>query len=102
MLFLGRPLFLFGGASVSTSAALASAAPTLASRDFDLAARFTGVPARFGFDAAPTSDFLGRPRPRLTGDGASGSLRGIVVVCVLVTCLTLGESVFSSSLPGSA
>jgi hypothetical protein len=101
--FLGRPLLLLGGASVSTSAAFASVAPVLRSRDFDLAARFFGVPARLSLGVAPTSDFLGRPRPRLTGEDASGSFKGTVVVCVLVvTRLTLGDCAFSSSLPGSA
>jgi hypothetical protein len=39
----------------------------------------------------------------LTGDdNASGSFSVIVVVCVLVTRLTLGDPSFSSSLPGSA
>lgn len=59
--------------SVSMSAALDPAGPTLASRDFDLAIFLTGVPFRFGFAGVPpaTSDFLGRPRPRFIGDGAS-------------------------------
>jgi hypothetical protein len=87
---------------VSTSAALASAAPMLVSRDLDRAALLIGVPARLGFDAAAPPDFLGRPRPRLTGEDASGSLRGMVVVCVLSNRLMLGECAFSSSLPGSA
>jgi hypothetical protein len=100
-LFRGRPLFLFGGASVSTSAALDSAAPALASWDSDRAALLMGVPARLIFGVAPTSDFLGRPRPRLTRTWASGSLSGTVVVCVLVKRFTLGDLSFSS-LPGSA
>jgi hypothetical protein len=87
---------------VSTSAALASVAPTLVPRDFDRGALLIGVPARLGFEAAAPSDFLGRPRPRLTGEDASGSFSGIVVVCVLSNRLTLGECAFSSSLPGSA
>lgn len=98
-LFRGRPLRFLGGASVSTSAALPSAAPRLASRDF---ARFAGVPVRLGFAAVPASDFLGRPRPRFTGDDPSMSFSGTVVVVVLVTRSTLGDCAFSSSLPGSA
>jgi hypothetical protein len=102
MLFLGRPLFLLGGASMSTSAALASTAPALRSRDFDRGALLIGVPARFVLETTPVSDFLGRPRPRLTGEDASGSFSGIVVVCVLVNRSTVGDCAFSSSLPGSA
>jgi hypothetical protein len=102
MLFLGRPLFLFGGASVSMSAALASAAPALLSRDREAATLFAGVPARFVLGVAPTSEFRGRPRPRFTGDDASGSLSGTVVVCVRVKRLAVGDCAFSSSLPGSA
>lgn len=109
MLFLGRPLRFFGGTSVSTSAAFESAAPASASRDFDLAALLTGVPLRFTgvafrltFDATPMSDFLGLPRGRLTGEDASGSFNGTVVVLVRVTRLILGDCAFSSSVPGSA
>jgi hypothetical protein len=102
MLFLGRPLFLLGGASVSTSAPLASAAPALRSRDFDRGALLIGVPARLVLETTPVSDFRGRPRPRLTGDDASGSFSGMVVVCVLVKRSTVGDCAFSSSLPGSA
>lgn len=100
-LFLGRPLLLLGGASVSTSAALDSAPAAATSCELARAALLIGVPARLGFGVALTSDFRGRPRPRLMGAGASSSLRGTVVVCVLVTRLTLGECSFSS-LPGSA
>jgi hypothetical protein len=99
-LFLGRPLRLLGGASVSTSAALDSAGPKLTSLDFDLGAFLTGVPLRLGFAVVPTSDFLGRPRGRLAGVCASGSFSGTVVVFVLVTRCIDGE--FSSLLSGSA
>ena len=99
MLFLGRPRRLFGGTSVSTSAA-----PMLASRDLDLGAFLSGVLLRLVLALPPTwtSDFLGRPRGRLMGDGASGSLSGIVVVFVRVTRLIDGDCAFSSSVPGSA
>ena len=100
--FLGRPLRFLGGTSVSTSAALDSPVSMLVSGDLDRAALLTGVPFRFGFGVAPTSDFLGRPRGRLTGDDASWSFNGTVVVFVLVTRFTDGDSAFTSSLPGSA
>jgi hypothetical protein len=100
--FLGRPLRFLGGTSVSTSAALDSPVFMFVSGDLDRAALLTGVPFRFGFGVAPTSDFLGRPRGRLTGDDASWSFNGTVVVFVLVTRFTDGDSAFTSSLPGSA
>lgn len=102
MLFLGRPLRFFGGTSVSTSAAFESVAPASTSLDFDLAALFTGVPIRLGLVATPMSDFLGLPRGRFTGEDASGSFNGTVVVFVRVTRLMLGDGSFSSSGPGSA
>lgn len=86
---------------MSTSAALDPAAPTLASLDLGRAF-LSGVPFRFGLAVIPTLDFLGRPRGRFAGVCASGSFNGTVVVVVLVTRLTDGESAFSSSLPGSA
>lgn len=89
---------------MSMSAALAPARPTLVSRDFDLAARFAGVPLRLVFAGVlpAASDFLGRPRPRFIGEGASGSFKGIVVVLVRVAFFTMGDMVFSPSLSGSA
>lgn len=61
-----------------------------------------GVPLRFALGVDPTSDFLGRPRGRLTGDEASGSFNGTVVVFVLVTLFTDGDSACSPSSSGSA
>ena len=76
------------------------------SRDLDRAVLLTGVPFRLGFclgcGEAAISDFLGRPRGRLTGEDMSWSFNGTVVVLVLVTRFTDGDSAFSSSIPGSA
>jgi hypothetical protein len=72
------------------------------SLDLERAVLLTGVPFRLGFGVAPTSDFLGRPRGRLAGVGASWSFNGTVVVFVRVTRFTDGDSALSSSLPGSA
>jgi hypothetical protein len=86
------------------SAALDPAGPALVPRDLDLAALLTGVP--FGLVLAgvlpAASVFLGRPRPRLMGVGASWSFNGTVVVLVRVAFLIIGDMVFSPSLSGSA
>lgn len=100
-LFLGRPLRFLGGMSVSTSAALESPPPTILVGELNCAGLLIGVPLRFGFGVDPVSDFLGRPRGRLTGEDASGSFNGTVVVLVLVTLFTDGDSAFSPS-SGSA
>ena len=70
------------------------------SLDFERVER-AGVPLRLGRGVALASDFLGRPR-RLTGDVASASRRGTVVILVRVTFLTVGDIVLSASLSGSA
>jgi len=101
MLFLGRPLRFFSGISVSTSAAFNATAPAPDPREFERIF-LCGAPFGFGLSSTLVSDFLGRPRGRLTGECESGSLRGTVVVLVRVTRLTDGDIVFSSSLPGSA
>lgn len=100
-LFLGRPLRFLGGMSVSTSAALESPPPAVLVGELNCAGLLIGVPLRFGFGVDPVSDFLGRPRGRLTEEGASGSFSGTVVVFVLVTLFTEGDSAFSPS-SGSA
>lgn len=64
---------------------------SLESLDLDLADLLAGVPIRLGFVATPVSDFLGRPRARFIGVYVSASLRGTVVVLVLVTRLMLGD-----------
>lgn len=102
--FLGRPRFFFGCVSVLVSAVFGSAGPTLGRRDLDLAVLLTGVPFGLVFAGVlpAASVFLGRPRPRLMGVGASWSFNGIVVVFVRVTFLTMGDMEFSPSLSGSA
>jgi hypothetical protein len=62
----------------------------------------TGVGGLRTFALAPTSDFLGLPL-LLTGDESSSPLfNGTVVVFLRSTCLTVGDAMFSSPLPGSA
>lgn len=100
-LFLGRPLRFLGGTSVSTSAALESPPRTILLGELNSAGLLIGVPFLLGLGVNPVSDFLGRPRGRLTGDDASGSFSGTVVVFVLVTLFTDGDSAFSPS-SGSA
>ncbi|KAF2866866.1 hypothetical protein BDV95DRAFT_583065 [Massariosphaeria phaeospora] len=99
--FLGRPLRFLGTVSVSTSAAsaaLASVAPALEPRLAGLRPRGLGVLERGVLLGLPgVSDLRGRPR-RLTGEAASASFSGTVVVRVM--CCTVGE--FSLSVPGSA
>lgn len=98
MLFLGRPL-RFGGIEPFISSKMFEC--TVASRDLGAdrgVAFLTGVALRFDF-ALAASDFRGLPR-RLTGDDASGSFNGTVVV--RVTCWTVGELAFSSPRFGSA
>jgi hypothetical protein len=62
-----------------------------------------GVPLRFCFAPGVSSDLRGRPGPRLTGEDASESFSGIVLVVVRVICWIMGDVPFSSEpLPGSA